>query len=1152
MSETPSNSKASGFVHLHVHTHYSLVDSTVRIKPLIKATAEQAMPAVAICDVNNFFAMVKMYGAARSAGIQPIFGMEIAVRVDGERYHLLLLCQNDEGYLNLTRLITKGYLEGQDHEGVTVEERWLFEFSAGLIALSGGWNGILGPRCFGDASQAHEVASRFADIYPNAFYLEVQRLSRNGEAEWLDQTIQLADELGLPIVATNDVRFLQRSDFEAHEVRVCIRDGYTLNDESRPKRYTDQQYLKSPEEMQALFADLPDAIENSLEIARRCSLELTLGKAVLPDFEVPEGSSVGQWLRQVSREGLEQRFENLRKTPAGLADEEQAYRDRLEMELDVIEGMGFPGYFLIVADFIRWARNNGVPVGPGRGSGAGSLVAYVLEITDLDPLAYDLLFERFLNPERVSMPDFDIDFCMDGRDRVIEYVADHYGHEKVSQIITFGSMAAKAVIRDVGRVLGHPYGFVDRIAKTVPGTPGMTLEGAMEESEDFANAYRDEEEVTYLVDLAKALEGLARQVGKHAGGVVIAPTALTDFTPLYCEAGGDNRVTQFDKDDVEAAGLVKFDFLGLRTLTIVDRALKIINAEKERLGEAPLDISTIPLDDPATFGLLKRGETSAVFQLESPGMKKLIRKLLPDCFEDIVALVALFRPGPLQSGMVDDFIDRKHGRADVAYPHPSLEEVLKPTYGVILYQEQVMQIAQVLSGYSLGGADLLRRAMGKKKAEIMEQQRAAFVEGAVENGVEEQTAADIFDLVEKFAGYGFNKSHSAAYALVAYQTAWLKTHHPVAFMCADLSSDMDNTDGRVVPNIEECQRMKMTVLKPDVNTSDFSFTAVDEQTVGYGLGAVKGVGEGAIESLLMARESDGAFSSLADLCRRVDGRRLNRRALEALLFAGALDSLGPNRATLLAQLPDAIAGAEQQARAATAGQNDMFGHAEPEPEEVAQKALKDWPEGQKLRAERDVLGWYFSGHPMTSRRPELKQLGYSTLAQVKETGGTRRKTTVVGMVAKQRRFGGRMEVILEDGTARLACTIFERAPDSVREAAAMEAVIVVSGRISWDDYSDDHRLTVDDIQPLEQVRSERARELRVTVSNGAEGIEQLLSELTPLRDPNGVGIDVRYQNQEVSGRLQLNGGWKVRVTNQALEALHAKLGDSAVEVIYGP
>ncbi len=772
------------FVHLRLHTEYSLVDGLVRVKPLIKAVAGGGMPAVAVTDMSNMCSLVKFYKTAMGAGVKPICGADIwmaSAEEDGPLSRLTLLAMNAKGYRNLTELISRGWSEGQSNDLVIIQRDWVKAAADGLIALSGAREGEVGMALLaGDEAQAEARLREWMQVFPERFYLEVQRTSRVGDEEYLHAAVALADRVEAPLVATNDVRFIKQDDFEAHETRVCIGEGRTLDDPRRPRHYSDQQYLKSPAEMWELFSDLPEALENTVEIAKRCNIEVQLGKYFLPDFPTPGGMGIDDYLRHASFEGLEERLEVLlpKDTPDYEA-KKQVYIDRLNFELDIIIQMGFPGYFLIVMDFIQWAKNNGVPVGPGRGSGAGSLVAYVLKITDLDPLAYDLLFERFLNPERISMPDFDVDFCMDGRDRVIDYVAEKYGRNAVSQIITFGSMAAKAVVRDVARAQGKSYGLADRLSKMIPFEVGMTLEKAYEMEEPLRDFLKNDEEAQEIWDMSLKLEGVVRGTGKHAGGVVIAPTKLTDFSPIACDEEGGGLVTQFDKDDVEQAGLVKFDFLGLRTLTIIKWAMETIHRVQKRDGasdEELVNIDFIPLDDKKTYDMLQKAETTAVFQLESRGMKELIKKLKPDCLEDMIALVALFRPGPLQSGMVDDFINRKHGRAELSYPHPDyqyagLEPVLKPTYGIILYQEQVMQIAQVMGGYTLGQADMLRRAMGKKKPEEMAKQRGGFIEGCANNNIDAELAGNIFDLVEKFAGYGFNKSHSAAYGLVSYQTA---------------------------------------------------------------------------------------------------------------------------------------------------------------------------------------------------------------------------------------------------------------------------------------------------------------------------------------------------------------------------------------------
>ncbi|MBN2885841.1 MAG: DNA polymerase III subunit alpha [Chromatiaceae bacterium] len=1163
------------FVHLHLHSEYSLVDGLVRIKPLAKAVAGAGMPAVALTDQCNLFALVRFYKAAIEAGIKPIAGADLWVRnpEDTQKPHrLVLLVENNAGYRNLTRLISRAYVEGQTLGLPQVELEWIQASAEGLIALSGGPRGDVAEALLkGDERLAEQRLERWRRLFGDRYYLELIRTGRAREAELVEASVALALRCEAPVVATNDVRFLAAEDFEAHEVRVCIHEGRTLGDPRRPRDYSPEQYLRTPEEMAELFADLPEALENSVEIAKRCNLELTLGKNYLPNFPVPAGMTIEDFFAEQSRKGLDERLRRILDPAApDLEARRRLYRERLELELGVINQMGFPGYFLIVADFIQWAKDEGIPVGPGRGSGAGSLVAYALKITDLDPIEHDLLFERFLNPERVSMPDFDVDFCMEGRDRVIDYVARKYGREAVSQIITFGTMAAKAVVRDVGRVMGHPYGFVDRVAKMVPFELGMTLEKALAESDELSAAHQNDEEVRELIEMARKLEGLTRNAGKHAGGVVIAPTTLTDFAPLYCEPGGENLVSQYDKDDVEQVGLVKFDFLGLRTLTIIDWALKTINARRVAAGETPLEIERIDPADAEAFAVLKRCETTAVFQLESRGMKELIKKLQPDCFGDITALVALFRPGPLQSGMVDDFIERKHGRADVAYPHPDLEPILKPTYGIILYQEQVMQIAQVLAGYSLGGADLLRRAMGKKKPAEMEKQRAIFMEGSGKRGVDPATATYIFDLMEKFAGYGFNKSHSAAYALVSYQTLWLKAHYPAAFMAAVLSADMDNTD-KVVTLIDECRAMRLKVEPPAVNRSAYRFTIADEGSVIYGLGAIKGVGEGAIEAMISAREQGGPFRDLWDFCRRIDLHKANRRVLEALIRAGALDELGANRATLMAELPLALKLAEQFHSTRAAGQVDLFGVmeavSEPEPDpQLAHLARPEWDDEERLQGEKETLGLYLTGHPIDRYEGELRAMGYPRIARLLEgeRGGSRRerdKRTVVGLVVGVRHGKtqrGRMgSVVLDDRTGRIEATLFSDTYEQYRGLLVNDRILVVTGSLSFDEYRDAWSLRADEVRTFEQARESRADHLALTLDLArpaahAEGLARVaaLRETLAAFRHGSLPVRLRYRRPGACGELLLGDSWRIQPNEVLLRALRDLLGPEAVRVSY--
>ncbi len=1144
------------FVHLHLHSEYSLQDSTVRLQPLMQQVRARGMGAVALTDLANMFAAVKHFKAAVAAGVKPIFGADVWVRHDDRAEplsRLVLLCQDDAGYRNLKRLVSRAYRDGQLADRATIDAAWLREANAGLIALSAGLEGDIGIALrHHNVELAESFLADWRAIFGDRFFLELQRTGRPHEENYIAQAVAWSGALGVPVVATNDVRFVDADDFEAHEVRVCICTGFTLEDERRPRIYSPQQYLRSADEMVELFADIPAAIDNTVAIARACNLRLELGAAYLPAYSVPEGFTTETYFRHVAETGLEKRLEFLARQRGDAQPlDRAAYEQRLQTELDVIIDMGFPGYFLIVMDFIAWARRHAIPVGPGRGSGAGSLVAYALGITDLDPLAYELLFERFLNPERVSMPDFDIDFCMDRRDEVIEYVAELYGRNQVSQIITYGSMAAKAVIRDVGRVLSHPYGFVDRIAKLVPFEVGMTLDKALEGEEALRELYQQEEEVTMLIDMARSLEGLSRNVGKHAGGVVIAPSDLTDFTPLYCEPGGSGLVSQYDKDDVEAVGLVKFDFLGLRTLTIIDWAVAAINAGRDD----ELDIANIPLDDAATFKLLQDYRTTAVFQLESRGMKDLIRRLRPDSFEDIIALVALFRPGPLQSGMVDDFIDRKHGRARVEYPHPALESILKPTYGVILYQEQVMQIAQVLAGYSLGGADLLRRAMGKKKPEEMEKQRAIFTDGAVARGVDAKTATYIFDLMEKFAGYGFNKSHSAGYALISYQTAWLKSHYPAEFMAAVLSADMDNTD-KIVTLIDDCRGLDLEIRPPDVNRSAYQFTAGQGGVIYYGLGAIKGVGKGAIESIVAAR-GDQAYASLDDFCRRVDSTRCNRKVLEALIKGGALDCFGSHRAALMAHLPLALQAAEQQQHNLDAGMADMFDSIAPAAVAPLPPACDPWDERARLAAEKEALGLFLTGHPLEMVAAEVEQIAPTRLAQWLErldtgdSGGERYRqaeqpATVCGLVVDIRMrntFKGREAfVTLDDRSGRVDVRVSPELLGRIEPILQKDRVWVASGGIAYDDFNNGVKLRADDVQLLDEYRVEHARALHITLNGEADDeIDGLIDLLDSYRGDGAMPVVFHLRRDDYAYALRTNGQWSLRPDEDCLLALQRRL-----------
>ena len=1148
-----------GFVHLHLHTEFSLVDGIVRIDSLVNRARTLGMPAVAVTDRANLFCLVRFFRAAVAAGIKPIIGVDLPLERGSTEEPggvLTLLAMDESGYRRISRLLTRCYM-AERSTGLPVAERaWVSECTDGVIAISPGPGGDVGQAFLhGRVGEAERRAERWASAFPGRFYLGVQRTGRTGDEPCLESTVDLAFAMALPVVAANDVRFLERDDFEAHEARVCIQEGRVLADPRRPRMHSEEQYLKSPEEMAALFEDLPGALENTVEVARRCSFDFSLGGTWLPEFPVPQGHDLEEWFAARARSGLRERL----GTPGGesppddAGGETHAHRQRLEMELGVICRMGYPGYFLIVADFIQWAREHRIPVGPGRGSGAGSLVAYALGITDLDPLRYDLLFERFLNPERVSLPDFDIDFCMEGRDRVIEYVANRYSPDHVAQIITFGTMAAKAVVRDVGRVLGHPYGFVDEIAKLIPFELGITLERALAE-DALKQRYESDDEVRGIIDLARKLEGLARNAGRHAGGVVIAPKRLTEFTPLYREPGATGAVTQFDKDDVEAIGLVKFDFLGLRTLTIIDWAVSTTNENRRAAGEDPLDLKTLPTDDSATYELIRSGSTTAVFQLESRGMKDLIRRLQPDCFDDIIALVALFRPGPLQSGMVEDFVARKHGLADFEYLDPALESTLKPTYGVILYQEQVMKIAQVLAGYSLGEADLLRRAMGKKKPAEMAKHRDVFVQGAIDRGVEKRRAVFIFDLMEKFAGYGFNKSHSAAYALLSYQTAWLKAHYPAAFMSAVLSADMDSTD-KVVNFVEESRAQGLTVAAPHINDCVHRFSAADERSVRYGLGAVKGVGEAAIGSVIDERERNGPYADLFDFTRRVDLKRVNRRVIEALIRAGALDRLGPSRSSMMLTLGGAILAAEQIARNSSTGQNDMFGSELASDDATCRfESTGEWSEAERLAGEKETLGLYLTGHPITRYEPELEKITSARLAALRPSPGETR--TVAGMLTGLRTIStrnGRMAIAtLDDRTARVDVRIYAELYSKCRAQLVKDRLLVVEGEVDDDEYSGGCSVTANAIHDLEATRERRANHILIELDADAvdEGVARRLRDAIESYRAGRTRILIDCRRRNARARIALGDEWSVRPADELIARLGDVAGTEQVRIEY--
>jgi DNA polymerase-3 subunit alpha len=1149
------------FVHLRCHSEYSIVDGIVRIDDYVKQALSDQMPALALTDLSNLFGAIKFYKAARAKGIKSILGCDIWLENTINRdqpTRALLLCQSHAGYLLLCQLLSRAYLTNQYRGRAEFKRDWFEECGTkGLIMLSGAMAGDIGQACAQDnLDLATKLAKSWENLFPERFYLEVQRTvsSSDGALEhqqesYIQQVRLIANTLSLPVVATHPIQFITPDDFRAHEARTCISEGYVLADTRRPKNFTTEQYFKTQKDMESLFEDMPEALTNSVEIAKRCNLILILGKNYLPNFPTPNNESLNEFLIAEARRGLVNRLKVLYPDEQKRAVKKPDYDARLDFETQVINQMGFAGYFLIVADFIQWAKHNGVPVGPGRGSGAGSVVAYSLGITDLDPLEYNLLFERFLNPDRVSMPDFDIDFCQEGRDRVIDYVKQKYGLDAVSQIATFGTMAAKAVIRDVGRVLDLPFHFVDGISKLIPLELGITLSDALVKEPQLAERRENEEELHELLELALRLEGLVRNVGMHAGGVLISPGKISDFSPVYCQADGASLVSQYDKDDVEAVGLVKFDFLGLRTLTILELAL--VNANKQRATEGlpPLSFETLPINDKATFQLLKTANTTAVFQLESKGMKDMLKQAMPDCFEDIIALVALYRPGPMD--LIPDFCRRKHGKQRVEYPHPLTEPILKETYGIAVYQEQVMQIAQVVAGYSLGGADLLRRAMGKKKQEEMDAQRKTFTEGAIKNNMTERQATELFDLLEKFAGYGFNKSHAAAYALVAYQTAFLKAHYPAAFLASTMSADMNNTDS-VHIFYDDCAPNQVEILSPDVNQSEYKFTPISKNQVLYGLGAVKGTGQAAIDVILQARSKDGPFKDLFDFCNRLDLRKVNRRVVESLIRAGAFDKLSPSRNALLAGVAMAMAAAEQNC--ANSNQNSLFG-------EIADKAanilptVPDWSEQQRLQEEKAALGFYFSGHPYWAYQKDLSQFISTTLANLVPKEQPQLLAGIVSGVRIRMTGRGKMAIVgLDDGTTRVEVVVGSELLNQYQTLLKDDQLIIFEGRVSNDEFSGGIRVNARKIFDLSTLRNSKASFLKISCNGQADAIKlkQLLKPYCKniSEEVRGCAIKIEYHNKTSKVELMLGNDWRVDLHEELIAGLTAWLSRENVKILY--
>ncbi|MBS7327954.1 MAG: DNA polymerase III subunit alpha [Oxalobacter sp.] len=1147
------------FVHLRLHSEYSIVDGLVRIDEIVDAAAGDTQPAMALTDLSNLFGLIKFYKAARKKGIKPIAGCDVWITNDADREkpsRLLLLVRTNQGYHNLCELLTKAWLENQYKGRAEIRREWLADLKqtagdTGLIALSGAMMGDIGQALeVGNPDTAENNARQWMDIFPGAFYLEVQRSGHSREETYIHQVKGLAQKTGLPVVATHPVQFLSAEQFRAHEARICIAEGEILANEKRPHLFNESQCFLTQEQMVELFADMPEALQNSVEIAKRCSLTLVLGEHKLPQFPTPPGMSLGDFMAQQAREGLEKRLVELFPDEAERQAKRKVYDERLAYEIDVIVKMDFPGYFLIVADFIQWAKNNGVPVGPGRGSGAGSLVAYSLLITNLDPIRYNLLFERFLNPERVSMPDFDIDFCQHGRDKVIQYVKDRYGHDAVSQIATFGTMAAKAAVRDVGRVLDLGYGFCDGISKLIPFKPGkqVTIKDALKEEPQLAEREKNEEEVHELLGLAEQVEGITRNVGMHAGGVLIAPGKLTDFCPLYTQGGDAGVVSHYDKKDVEEIGLVKFDFLGLTTLTILDLAVRYIR--EYDLGMADFSLDDIPLDDKPTFKLLTDAKTVSVFQLESRGMQGMLKDAKPDRFEDIIALVALYRPGPME--LIPDYCRRKHGEA-FEYPDERTKGILEETYGIMIYQEQVMQMAQIIGGYTLGGADLLRRAMGKKDPEAMAKHRQVFKDGAAKNNVSEAKADEIFDLMEKFAGYGFNKSHATAYALLSYQTAFLKCHHPAAFMAANMSLAMDDTD-KVYTMVQDAQDVcGLTILPPDINESVYYFRPVrspkDKEgdtasQIRYGLGAVKGTGESAVQAIVDGRASE-PYKDLFDFCARVDRHQVNRRTIEALVCAGAFDSLGQDRGVLLASVGVAIEAAEQMA--ASANQASLFGDEETVQAAVEYADVPAWGNKQRLQEEKAVLGFCLTGHFFDSYANEAKLYARSRLNALKSSRDSQWLAGVVaGSRIQQTQRGRLMVVTLDDGTAKIEVSLFDEMIEERRQVIVQDEFLMVFGRVSEDRFSGGLRVTAEEVLNLEEARCHFGDYIRFSLPERYP-VESIRGLFTPYLSQDGLAVKADYTTSQGQCQIAFSDAWRVRPTDECLKAFKDVFPDTEIK-----
>jgi len=1150
------NLDKSHYIHLRCHSEFSITDGIVKIEDYVKQAVEKNMPALAISDLSNLFGAVKFYKKATKAGVKPLIGCELWLENEIKRdepYRILTLCKNKEGYENLSQLLSKAYLENQYRERAEIKKSWLLtEFNKGLIVLSGATSGDIGQLVLQEKfDEAKEALSQWKSYFGDRFYIELQRHGEGDlkvkQEQYIKQALHYAVDFKVPVVATHPIQFMKEEDFRAHESKSCIAEGFVLGDRRRPKLFTSSQYCKDEIEMTQLFSDIPSALANSVSIAGRCNFSFDLGKNYLPDFPIPNNTKIEDYLLNEAKNGLAKRIKVLFLDKALQQQKKIEYEERLNFEVGVINEMGYAGYFLIVADFINWAKNNNIPVGPGRGSGAGSVVAYSLGITDLDPIKYNLLFERFLNPDRVSMPDFDIDFCMEGRDRVIDYVKQKYGSNSVSQIATFGTMAARAAIGDVGRVLQLPFNFVQEIAKMIPTELGITLKVAVEQEPRIKERIAKEEEVKELFDLAMRLEGLVRNVSMHAGGVLIAPTRISAFSPIYCQPDGGGVISQFDKYDVESVGLVKFDFLGLRTLTIIDMALKNANHILEEKKLPFLNLDEITIDDEATFNLLQKSNTTAVFQLESSGMKDMLKQAKPDCFEDIVALVALYRPGPMD--LIPEFCKRKLGQQKVTYPHPATESILKETYGIAVYQEQVMQIAQAVAGYSLGSADLLRRAMGKKDKVEMDAQRTDFIAGATKNDLDEKQATALFDLLEKFAGYGFNKSHAAAYAKIAYQTAYLKAHHAASFLAASMSADMNNTDN-IHLLFDDCKVNNVELLAPDVNQSSYKFIPLNDNQIMYGLGAIKGTGDSSIQLILEERQSNGPFKSLFDFTSRLDLTKVNRRVVESLVRSGSFDKIEPNRASLLASVNLAIKMAEQNKN--EAGQEGLFGGSDIEAIKLIK--MNPWEEKNQLLEEKTALGFYFSGHLFSYYKKIIKSFISTKLIDLKPRQESYLIAGIISSVKFRQSSRGKIAIItIDDGEASIDAVLGNNLLTQSYNLIKDDELIIIEGRVSLDDYTGSNRLSAIKVYDLMTFQSLKANLLKISLNQQADAfkLKELLKPYCELETTyKKCKVKIDYQNIHGHVELILGSEWEVSLHEDLIIGLTESFNDDNVKILY--